>query len=170
MVNFRTLMLGKNIFLLLGSNLGDRLTNLDRGRILIEELTGSIVKKSSIYETSAWGKTDQPDYLNQAVQIETALRPNELLSACLNIEKKIGRQRIEKWGARLIDIDIIYFGGKIIHSNELIIPHPRMAERRFVLVPLTEINPDFVHPILMKTNEELLKQCKDDLLVKYFNR
>ncbi len=168
MVTFREHMLSKDIFLLLGSNLGDRLSNLQLCLEFIKENAGPILKLSSVYETAAWGKTDQPDFLNQAVQIETALQPNELLSACLNIEKKIGRQRKEKWRERLIDIDIIYFNDKTINSNELVIPHPRMAERRFVLVPLTEISPDFVHPILMKTNEELLKQCIDGLLVKYF--
>ncbi|MBI1768044.1 MAG: 2-amino-4-hydroxy-6-hydroxymethyldihydropteridine diphosphokinase [Bacteroidetes bacterium] len=162
-------MLYKNIFLLLGSNLGDRLSCLSLCLELIEEHVGTIIKKSSIYETTAWGRTDQPDFLNQAIEIETPFPPTELLSACQNIEKKIGRQREEKWGARTIDIDIIYFGDKIIHSNELTIPHPRMTERKFVLIPLTQISPSFVHPILKKTSEELLKQCRDELLVKYFS-
>ena len=163
-------MLYKNVFLLLGGNLGDRVSNLRHCNTLIEELLGPIVENSSIYETEPWGKSDQPSFLNQALQIETSLPPMELLSACLTIEKKMGRSRDEKWGARVIDIDIIYFDNQILNSIDLILPHPRMAERKFVLTPLAEINPSFVHPVLLKTNEELLKECKDQLSVKYFSR
>ncbi len=163
-------MLYKNVFLLLGGNLGDRVSNLRHCNTLIEELLGPIVENSSIYETEPWGKSDQPSFLNQALQIETSLPPMELLSACLTIEKKMGRSRDEKWGARVIDIDIIYFDGQILNSIDLILPHPRMAERKFVLTPLAEINPSFVHPVLLKTNEELLKECKDQLSVRYFSR
>lgn len=163
-------MLYKNVFLLLGGNLGDRVSNLRHCNTLIEELLGPIVENSSIYETEPWGKSDQPSFLNQALQIETSLPPMELLSACLTIEKKMGRSRDEKWGARVIDIDIIYFDNQILNSIDLILPHPRMAERKFVLTPLAEINPSFVHPVLLKTNEELLKECKDQLSVRYFSR
>lgn len=155
---------------MLGGNLGDRVSNLRHCNTLIEELLGPIVENSSIYETEPWGKSDQPSFLNQALQIETSLPPMELLSACLTIEKKMGRSRDEKWGARVIDIDIIYFDGQILNSIDLILPHPRMAERKFVLTPLAEINPSFVHPVLLKTNEELLKECKDQLSVRYFSR
>lgn len=155
---------------MLGGNLGDRVSNLRHCNTLIEELLGPIVENSSIYETEPWGKSDQPSFLNQALQIETSLPPMELLSACLTIEKKMGRSRDEKWGARVIDIDIIYFDNQILNSIDLILPHPRMAERKFVLTPLAEINPSFVHPVLLKTNEELLKECKDQLSVRYFSR
>lgn len=129
---------------------------------------GPIIKLSSVYETAPWGKSDQPNYLNQGVQIETNFEPTELLSRCLKIEGQLGRVRDEKWGARLIDIDIIYFDNQIMNSKNLIIPHPRMAERKFVLEPLTEISPDFIHPLLKKTNKELLTDCKDQLSIKVF--
>ena len=158
----------KNIFLLIGSNLGDRLGNLNRCASLISTELGSIIRLSSVYETAPWGKFDQPNYLNQAVQIDTNFEPIELLSGCLTIEKQMGRERDEKWGARSIDIDIIYFNDRIVSSPNLIIPHPRMTERKFVLTPLAEISPNFIHPVLKKTNEELLKDSKDQLPVKHF--
>ena len=161
-------MLFKNIFLLLGSNLGDRLANLNQSGNLIQLQLGPIIKQSSVYETAPWGKSDQPNYLNQALQIETHLKPQELLSACLTIERLMGRHRDEKWGARLIDIDIVYFDDRIINSNELIVPHPRMTERKFVLTPLVEINPGFVHPVIKKNNRELLNVCKDELSIAVF--
>jgi 2-amino-4-hydroxy-6-hydroxymethyldihydropteridine diphosphokinase len=148
--------------------LDDRLSNLNRCTKMIGAELGEIIKLSSIYETAPWGKSDQPDYLNQAVQIETNYEPLELLSGCLTIEKKMGRARDEKWGARLIDIDIIYFNDQILNSPDLIIPHARMAERKFVLMPLTEISQSYIHPVLKKTNEELLRDCKDQLPIKYF--
>src|ERR1041385_7937434 len=130
-------MRNENVFLLIGGNLGDRLDNLSRCTDLIRAELGPIIKLSSIYETAPWGKSDQPNYLNQAIQIETKFDPTELLTRCLSIEKQLGRERDQKWGARLIDIDIIYFNDLIMNSQDLIIPHPRMAERKFVLEPLT---------------------------------
>jgi 2-amino-4-hydroxy-6-hydroxymethyldihydropteridine diphosphokinase len=158
----------QNIFLSLGSNLGDRLSNLSLCVNLIGTELGPVINLSTIYETEPWGKSNQPNYLNQAIQIETYLEPSELLSACQHIEREMGRQRDEKWGARLIDIDIIYFGDKILTSDRLIVPHPRIAERKFVLAPLNEISPAFLHPIHQKSNQELLSKCKDVLAVKFF--
>jgi 2-amino-4-hydroxy-6-hydroxymethyldihydropteridine diphosphokinase len=122
-----------------------------------------------VYETAPWGKSNQPNYLNQGVQIETNFEPFELLNQCLIIEKQLGRMRDEKWGARLIDIDIIYFDNQIMNTKDLNLPHPRMAERKFVLKPLTEISPDFMHPLFKKTNLELLADCKDPLSIKLFS-
>jgi len=103
-------------------------------------------KLSSIYITEPWGKTDQDDFVNQVIEIETLLSPVQLLSALQNIEIKMGRQRIEKWGPRNIDLDIILYGSEIIHSSELIIPHPYAQQRLFVLIPLQEINPGIIFP------------------------
>jgi len=161
-------MVHKNIFLLLGSNSGDRSDQLKMAIDLIENEIGKIIIKSKIYETIPWGKVDQPLFLNQALKIESPLSPNELLINAQSIEQKLGRTRLEKWGERLIDIDIIYYRDKIIDSSNLVIPHPHLTERKFVLVPLTEISPEFAHPILQKSNAELLKECNDTLGVKEF--
>jgi len=161
-------MIHKNIFLLLGSNSGDRSDQLKMAIDLIENEIGKIFAKSKIYETAPWGKVHQPIFLNQALKIESPLSPDELLINAQSIEQKLGRTRLEKWGERLIDIDIIYYGDKIIDSSNLVIPHPHLTERKFVLVPLTEISPEFTHPILQKSNAELLKECNDTLGVKEF--
>jgi len=161
-------MIQENVFLLLGSNLGDRLVCLRYGIAEIERHLGLVVRRSQIYETAPWGKTDQPNYLNQAVQIETQLSSSDLLNKMLDIEKSLGRTREEKWAARTLDIDLIYFGNQIIQTPHLIVPHPRIAERRFVLTPLAEISSDFIHPVLKKTNTTLLKECSDGSSVKIF--
>jgi len=158
----------RNIFLLLGSNVGDRPGQLGMAINLIEKEIGDVTAKSKIYQTAPWGKLDQPYFLNQALQIESRLSPTELLFKVQSIEGTLGRTRIEKWGERIIDIDIIYFGNKLIVMPDLVIPHSHMAERKFVLIPLTEINPDFIHPELQKSNAQLLKECNDTLLVKEF--
>src|SRR5258706_4583936 len=161
-------MIQRNIFLLLGSNSGDRPGQLRRAMDAIENELGNIMARSRVYETAPWGKADQPDFLNQVLQIESLLSPAELLSKVLGIERALGRTRQEKWGERLIDIDILYFGDKTIDTGDLIVPHPHIAARRFVLVPLVEISPGFIHPLLQKSNLELLKECPDILPVKEF--
>lgn len=155
-------------FLLLGSNLGDREGYLDKARKQIRQEAVTLLKVSSIYETAAWGTHAQPDFLNQVIVIETKLTAEHLLRTVQQIESSLGRQRSEKWGARTIDIDILFHGDQIIESPELVIPHPAIPRRRFTLIPLAEIIPAFVHPVLNKTIEKLLVECNDPLTVNLF--
>lgn len=151
----------QNVFLLLGSNLGERLLILQSASGMVEERVGIIRTASSIYETAPWGVLDQPVFLNQILEVQTELMPEELLRIILEIEHELGRIRYERWGARVIDIDILYFNDLVQDSARLTLPHPRLHERRFTLIPLTEIAPDFLHPLLQKTSLELLNDCSD---------
>jgi len=161
---FRILLMN-NVYLLIGGNMGDRMANLAAARNSINMECGLIIAASSIYETEAWGYKEQPAFLNQAIAIETSLEAEKLLEEILKIEITLGRKREIPLGPRIIDIDIIYFNDKMINSSKLTIPHPSMAERKFVLIPLAEIAPAFIHPILLKTNEVLLKECGDSSVV-----
>lgn len=152
-------------FLLTGGNLGDRLKNMERSRVFVEKTCGRIIKSSSLYETAAWGKTDQPDYLNQVLLIDTPFPPEQLLNKLLSVEKDMGRFRGEKYGPRIIDIDILLYNDEVINESMLKIPHPRMQDRRFVLEPMNEIAPDIIHPVLQKTMHQLLTECTDPLAV-----
>lgn len=152
-------------YLLIGGNIGNRTENLSKTRALIGSRCGQILKESSVFETSAWGKTDQPDFLNQALLVETTHPATVLLNTVLGIERELGRFRAEKFGPRTIDIDIILFNNDIIHLPQLSIPHPNMQDRRFVMAPMAEIAPDLVHPVLEKTMLELLRDCPDQLPV-----
>lgn len=154
-----------SVFLLLGSNLGERLTNLLEARQQISRQLGKIVTASAIYRTAAWGDEAQPDFFNQAIEIEPFAKSHETLLSLLEIEKKMGRVRHEKWGARLIDIDILLWGNDHVELPDLIIPHPHLQSRKFVLVPLAEIAPHTVHPLLKKNIVQLLAECKDTLSV-----
>jgi len=151
-------------FLLTGSNLGDRYSNMNECRFQIEKII-RIVKVSMIYESASWGIENQPEFLNQVIHFKTGLSAMELLLQTQKIELDMGRKRKIKWGSRLIDIDILYFGKQVIQLKNLVIPHPEIQNRRFSLVPLVEIAEDFVHPVLEKTNSDLLKMCKDPLKV-----
>jgi 2-amino-4-hydroxy-6-hydroxymethyldihydropteridine diphosphokinase len=155
-------------YLLTGTNMGEREQNLETAREWIEAECGKISLISLLYETAAWGKTEQPAFLNQALEIQTGLNAAQLIRHILKIEKNMGRVREEKYGPRLIDIDIIFFADEIIATSFLKIPHPEMQNRRFVLVPLNEITPDFIHPVLKKTVRELLDDCPDPLPVKKY--
>jgi len=151
-----------NAYLLIGGNLGDRLANLNNAKIEIELHCGKILSSSAIYETAAWGFTEQPPFFNQALQVETTLSATELMQQLLSIELSLGRERLLPLGPRSIDLDIIYFNNEIIHNDIVSIPHPRMEQRNFVLIPLNEIAPTFLHPVLHISTSSLLEQCRDE--------
>jgi 2-amino-4-hydroxy-6-hydroxymethyldihydropteridine diphosphokinase len=153
-------------YLLLGSNLGDRAALLAAARQQLAGTAGEIVAESGLYETAAWGREDQPAFLNQALALRTGLRPDALLGACQAAEQRAGRQRLEHWGSRTLDVDILLFGDEIIDTPTLTIPHPRLPERRFALVPLAEIAASLRHPQLHVTIETLLLRCPDLLPVR----
>jgi 2-amino-4-hydroxy-6-hydroxymethyldihydropteridine diphosphokinase len=156
----------EGVYILLGGNEGDREARLQQAVQQINAQCGPVVQQSSVYETAAWGLEDQPDFLNQAICIRTLLSPQELLQKTLAIEKAMGRHRVVKWGQRTIDIDIIFYGEQIVQEEQLVIPHPMMQDRRFVLAPLHEIAPNLVHPVLHKTVRQLLDECPDKLEVR----
>jgi 2-amino-4-hydroxy-6-hydroxymethyldihydropteridine diphosphokinase len=152
-------------FLLLGTNLGDKFNHLSQAKLLLENRVGELAKCSSIYQTSAWGKENQENFLNQVLHFKTTLPPEDLLNVCLAIEKELGRVRFEKWGERLIDIDILYYNDLVLNQPELIIPHPEIQNRKFTLVPLVELAAESIHPLLNKSNVQLLEMCNDPLEV-----
>ncbi|RYF94487.1 MAG: 2-amino-4-hydroxy-6-hydroxymethyldihydropteridine diphosphokinase [Chitinophagaceae bacterium] len=154
--------------LLIGGNLGNRVENLAKASTLIGKRAGEVSRSSRIFETAAWGITDQKPFLNQALRITTLLTPHELLDVILGIEMTMGRIRLEKNGPRLIDIDILFYNGLIISEPRLTVPHPLLHERRFVLAPLNDIASAFVHPLLNKSVSTLLLECKDDLAAEPF--
>jgi 2-amino-4-hydroxy-6-hydroxymethyldihydropteridine diphosphokinase len=151
--------------ILLGSNLDNRSLLLSEARKSLTTL-GEIAQASAIYETAAWGKKDQPAFLNQVITLETKEQPEELVTFFLEVENKLGRKRSEPWAARTIDIDLLFLGNTIFQSEKATVPHPRIADRRFTLVPLCDVLPDFQHPVLLKTMKELLAECTDPLPVK----
>lgn len=155
-------------YLLTGGNLGKRDENLAAAREFINKYCGTVISTSSLYETAAWGNTDQPAFLNQALEISTELNARQLIRRILRVEKIMGRVREEKYGPRLIDIDILLFNNERHNYQFLKLPHPEMQNRRFALLPLAEIAPDMIHPVLKKTITELLNECKDELEVKKY--
>lgn len=162
-----------NAVLALGSNEGDRLRYLQQACSLIEKHIGTIRQASAVYQTAAWGKEDQADFLNQVLLVElsptSSKDPELLIAVVLGIEQSLGRLRSEKWAARCIDIDILTMDDLIYNSDNLHVPHPELANRRFVLQPLAELLPDTVHPVLQQTFNQLLLACKDPLTVKRTN-
>ncbi len=158
-----------NAYLLTGGNLGNRQQYLAIARELIAAHCGPVTAASGLYETAAWGNTDQPAFLNQALQIQTELNARQLIRHILKIEKMMGRIRKEKYGPRLIDIDILLFNNEKHQYHFLKVPHPEMQNRRFVLVPMAEIAPAAIHPVLQKNILELLNECPDALEVKKYS-
>ena len=154
------------VFLGIGSNLGNRKAQLEQAIEGIGSTLGELENISGVYETAAWGITDQAAFLNQAIQITTQLLPQKLMQTILRLEAEMGRKRGIKWGPRTIDIDILFYANEIIHTAELQIPHPQLHLRNFVLVPLAEIAPTFVHPLFKKTIKQLLLECPDKLEAK----
>ena len=152
-------------YLLLGSNMGNRKNFLSKALEQIEAAAGQVIARSSHYKTEPWGNTDQQDFLNQALCLQTELSAQELLQVILSIEKYLGRIRTRKWEPRTIDIDILFYNSEVVTSLDLIIPHPSLHERRFVLEPLVEIAPDFIHPVTKKSVKKLLSDCAEKPLV-----
>ena len=156
-------------YLLTGGNIGDKKKNLLQAGSLIEQYCGRIVKTSALYETAAWGNTNQPSFLNQVLEIETELNARQLVRKILKLEKMMGRVRNEKLGPRIIDIDILFFNQEIHDLRFLKIPHPEVQKRRFALAPLAEIASALTHPVLHKSVSQLLEECPDMLHVKKYN-
>ena len=153
-------------YLILGSNIGNSWEILAKANDLIKSEAGEIIKKSSVYESAAWGNKNQPNFLNQALCVSTKLSAIALLKTLLVIEQQLGRVRDgSKWMARSIDIDILFYNADIISTEELKIPHPYIHERRFVLLPLQEIAGEFIHPQHKKSIAKLLVECPDKLEV-----
>lgn len=150
-----------NVYLCLGSNIGNRATNLRDAITLLEKDVGKVAKKSHLYETQPWGKTDQDPFLNQVVMLNTSLEPRDLLDKISRAERELGRDRKEQWGPRVIDIDILFYGKRIIRDKGLEIPHPEIPNRGFVLAPLMEIAPEFEHPVFKKQIDEMYMDCTD---------
>jgi len=153
-------------YLLIGGNLGDRVANLGRARELVARHCGRLTRSSPVYETSAWGMEDQPDFLNQVLEVDTSLPPRRLLAAILDVEARMGRIRETRYGPRTIDIDILLYGDRTVDEADLRIPHPRLADRRFALVPLADLAADLTHPCTGQRIRAMLESCADRLPVR----
>jgi 2-amino-4-hydroxy-6-hydroxymethyldihydropteridine diphosphokinase len=153
-------------FILLGTNLGDKRAHLQNAIEQMSLSNISIIQLSSIYKTAAWGNTNQDNFYNQVIEVNTELLATDLLQILLQIETQMGRVRNQKWEARIIDLDILYYNHEIIDTENLKVPHPYLHVRRFTLAPLVQIAPQFLHPIFNKTNTVLLENCSDNSEVK----
>lgn len=155
-------------FLSMGSNLGDRLQWLNLGLNQIKDTCGKVIRTSSVFETQAWGKEDQPDFLNCTLELQTELSPISLLHKIQDIEERCKRERSEQWGPRTLDIDILLMGEQVLNNNHLTIPHPYLHTRNFVLTPLAEIASGKEHPVLREKISALLSRSGDKTEVKFF--
>ena len=156
-------------YLLLGSNMGDRLANINNAIQKIQSICGEVIQLSAVYDTAPWGYTEQDSFLNQVVVLDSNMHPTQLMLHLLEIEKEIGRVRDIKYGPRLIDIDILLFDDEIINNSILTLPHPEMQNRKFALMPLVEVANELMHPILKQTVTELLLNCTDTCHVQKFS-
>lgn len=155
------------IVILLGSNIGDRQLALEEAKLMIYRRIGKLIESSSLFDSEPWGFKDKNFFLNQVIVIETSLSPHDLLKELLIIEKMMGRNRENSgYSARIIDLDILFYNSLIISEDYLKIPHPRLHERRFTLLPLNEILPDYIHPLLKKSIRNLFNECEDSLVVR----
>ena len=155
-------------YLLLGSNMGNSQQQLSIAIKNITQKIGGVIRKSKLYTTAAWGNTNQPDFLNQVIVVETKNTALQTIKTILGIEEEMGRVRTKKNAPRIIDIDILFFNKEIIAEKILTVPHPKIQNRRFVLIPLNELSPNFKHPVIKKTMHQLLVNCYDTLNVKKF--
>lgn len=154
------------LYLSLGGNVGDVLETFQIAKKLITSKIGDVVTASGVYKTAAWGVENQPDFLNQVLLVNTKLSPTEVLTQALVIEKELGRVRLQKWGERTLDIDLLFYDDSVLEEEHLIVPHPRISERKFILIPLKEISENLQHPVLKKTVSQLLSECNDVLKVE----
>ena len=152
-------------YISIGSNQGNRREQMERAIAFLMVLGGAIVKRSDYFETKAWGKEDQPDFLNMCLELTTTKSAHKLLKVIQDIETQLDRQRTQKWGQRTVDLDILFFNDAIINDDQLTVPHPYIPQRKFVLVPLAQVAAGVVHPVLHKTVQQLLESCPDDLEV-----
>ena len=150
-----------NVYLSLGSNLDNRRANLYQAATLIEKRVGKISKRSHLYDTEPWGNKDQGPFLNLVVMVNTTLEPRALLEEISKIERELGRERKEKWGPRIVDIDILFYGKRVIRDKGLEIPHPEIPNRNFILVPMMELAPELEHPVLGKAIDQLYMDSTD---------
>jgi len=157
------------VYLLTGGNIGDRQMTLATAKKKIEAECGRIVRSSALYETAAWGNTHQSPFLNQALELETLMTAKQLIRKLLEIEEDMGRIRTEKYGPRIIDIDILLFNAEKYEYPHLKVPHPELQNRRFALLPLAEIGANLIHPLFNKTIAQLLDECQDQLELKKYS-
>lgn len=161
----------KRVSLLFGGNIGETKMVFEKASQLLQQKIGAFSASSAIYRSKAWGYQSENDYLNQLFLFKTSLSAEMILEVCLETEQILGRQRssVQDYSDRIIDIDILYFEDLIIKTEDLTIPHPKLQERLFALLPLTEITPDFIHPVFQKTNKSLLSLCPDKSIIEKLN-
>jgi len=155
------------LYILLGGNLGDKQLIFSEARAMLSQQVGTITNQSAIYETEPWGFESTDIFWNQAIEISTDLSPEEVLPQTQQIEQALGRiRKANQYNSRTIDIDILFYDDQIIQTKNLVVPHPRIQERKFALAPLSEINPELIHPIFLKNIQQLLEECTDPLKVE----
>ena len=155
------------LYILVGGNLGDKQLIFSEARAMLSQQVGTITNQSAIYETEPWGFESTDIFWNQAIEISTDLSPEEVLPQTQQIEQALGRiRKANQYNSRTIDIDILFYDDQIIQTKNLVVPHPRIQERKFALAPLSEINPELIHPIFLKNIQQLLEECTDPLKVE----